>query len=149
MREAAHIIFEEVLMRLRNLFLINTAVALLFALGFLLMPGILLGLFGFANDAGAKLLGRLIGVELLVGGLITFFARDSRDTHAQEAIILANLIASVVGFIASLGGMISGTMSALGWLIVITYLLLSLAFGYFQLAGPRGRMFSTVRHRRI
>lgn len=136
-------------MRLRSLFLLNTAVALLFALGFLLMPGVLLDLFGFINNAGAKLLGRFVGVELLVGGLITFFARDSRDSNAQEAIILANLIASVVGFIASLGGMISGAMSVLGWLIVITYLLLSLAFGYFQLVGPRGRMFSTVRHRRI
>jgi uncharacterized membrane protein YfcA len=122
---------------------------LLFALGFLLMPGVLLDLFGFINNAGAKLLGRFIGVELLVGGLITFFARDSRDSHAQEAIILANLIASVVGFIASLAGVISGAMGVMGWLIVATYLLLSLAFGYFQLVGPRGRLFSTVRHRRI
>jgi uncharacterized membrane protein YfcA len=136
-------------MKLRNLFLLNTIVALLFALGFLLMPGVLLDLFGFINNAGAKLLGRFIGVELLVGGLITFFARDSRDSHAQEAIILANLIASVVGFIASLAGVISGAMGVMGWLIVATYLLLSLAFGYFQLVGPRGRLFSTVRHRRI
>jgi len=136
-------------MKLRNLFLLNTIVALLFALGFLLMPGVLLDLFGFINNAGAKLLGRFIGVELLVGGLITFFTRDSRDSHAQEAIILANLIASVVGFIASLAGVISGAMGVMGWLIVATYLLLSLAFGYFQLVGPRGRLFSTVRHRRI
>ena len=136
-------------MKLRNLFLLNTVVALLFALGFLLMPGVLLDLFGFINNAGAKLLGRFIGVELLVGGLITFLVRDSRDSNALQAITLANLIASVVGFIASLGGMISGAMGVLGWLIVATYLLLSLGFGYFQFVGPRGRLFSSVRHRRI
>jgi len=136
-------------MKLRNLFLLNTVVALLFALGFLLMPGVLLDLFGFINNAGAKLLGRFIGVELLVGGLITFLVRDSRDSNALQAIILANLVASVVGFVASLGGMLSGAMGVLGWLIVATYLLLSIGFGYFQFVGPRRKLISTVRHRKI
>src|SRR5574342_1196932 len=113
-------------MKIRNLFLLNTVVALIFALGFLLIPGVLLNLFGFVNNAGAKLLGRFIGVELLVGGLITFFTKDSRDSNILQAIIMANLIASIVGFIVSLGGMISGAMGVLGWLIVATYLLLSL-----------------------
>ena len=132
-------------MRLRTLFLLNTIVALLFALGFLLMPGVLLDLFGFINTAGAKLLGRLIGVELLVGGLITLLSRDSRDSNVLQAIILANLIASVVGFVVSLGGMLSGAMGLMGWLIVATYLLLSLGFGYFQVIGPRRRLLSSVR----
>jgi hypothetical protein len=136
-------------MKLRNFFLFNTIVALLFALGFLLMPGVLLDLFGFINNAGAKLLGRFIGAELLVGGLITFFLRDSRDSNALQGITLANLIASVVGFVASLAGVVSGAMGALGWLIVATYLLLSFGFGYFQFIGPRRRLSSTVRHRRI
>jgi hypothetical protein len=122
-------------MKLRNLFLLNTAVALLFALGFLLMPSVLLDLFAFPNNAGARLLGQLIGVELLVGGLITFFARDMRDSVARQAITLANLIASVIGVIVSLGGMLSGAMNVLGWIIVAAYLLLALGFGYFQFIG--------------
>jgi uncharacterized membrane protein YfcA len=129
-------------MKLRTLFLFNTVVALLFALGFLILPGVLLYLFGFTNDPGTRLLGRFIGVELLVGGLITYFTRNSRDSKALDAITLANLVASLIGFLASLVGMFSGTMSVLGWLIVVTYLLLSLGFGYFQLVGPRRRLFS-------
>jgi hypothetical protein len=132
-------------MKLRNLFLINTVVALLFALGFLVLPGVLLNLFGFTNDEGTRLLGRFVGVELLVGGLITYLARDSRDSNALEAITLSNLVASVVGFLASLGGVLSGAMSVLGWLIVVTYLLLSIGFGYFQLVGPQKKLFSPVR----
>ena len=132
-------------MKLRNFFLINTIVALLFALGFLILPETVLNLFGFTNDPSTRLLGRFVGVELLVGGLITYLARDSRESSALEAITLANLIASIVGFLASLGGMLSGAMGTLGWLIVVTYLFLSFGFGYFQLIGPQKKFLSTVR----
>jgi hypothetical protein len=123
-------------MKLRYLFLINTVVALLFALGFLLMPAVLLDLFGFPSDAGAKLLGQFIGVELLVGGFSTWFARDTHDAVTRQTLTLSNLIAGVIGFFVSLGGMLSGVMNALGWVIVAVYLLLSLGFGYFQFIGP-------------
>jgi len=136
-------------MKLRNWFLINTVVALLFALGFLLIPGVLLDLFGFTKNPGTQLLGRFIGVELLVGGLITFLTKDSRDSNTHQAIILANLIASLIGFVASLGGMLSGAMSVFGWAIVVTYLLLSLGFGYFQFIRPRSRLITTVRRRKV
>jgi peptidoglycan/LPS O-acetylase OafA/YrhL len=136
-------------MRLRDLFLINTVVALLFALGFLLMPGVLLDLLRITNDPGTHLLGRFISAELLVGALVTYLARDSRDAIAQQAIILANLVASLVGFVASLAGILSDAMGPFGWAIVATYLLLALAFGYFQINGPRKQLFSRVRRRRI
>lgn len=129
-------------MKLRNLFLINTVVALLFALGFLLLQGIVLNLFGFTNDPSTRLLGRFVGVELLVGGLITYLAKDSRESHALQAITLANLVASVVGFVASLAGVVSGAMGILGWLIVATYLYLTISFGYFQLIGPQKKFLS-------
>lgn len=132
-------------MKLRNLFLINTVIALLFALGFLILPGIVLNLFGFTNDPSTRLLGRFVGVELLVGGLITYLARDSREANALEAITLGNLVASIVGFLASLVGMLTGAMGILGWLIVATYLFLTISFGYFQMVGPQKKLLSTVR----
>ena len=136
-------------MRLRDLFLINTVVALLFALGFLFMPGLIIGLLDISNDPGTHLLGRFIGAELLVGALVTYLARDTRDAITQQAIILANLVASLVGFIASLTGVLSGAMSAFGWAIVVAYFVLAFAFGYFQVNGPRKQMFARVRRRRI
>jgi len=123
-------------MKLRNLFLLNTVVALLFALGFLLMPAVLLDVFGFPSNGSTKFLGQIIGVELLVGGLSTFFARDTREHTTRQALSLANLTASVIGVIVSLGGMFTGVMNGLGWVIVGTYLVLALGFGYFQFIGP-------------
>ncbi|MDK1028167.1 MAG: hypothetical protein QGM50_07075 [Anaerolineae bacterium] len=123
-------------MKLRNIFLANTAVSLLFALGLLLMPAVLLDIFGFTINDGAKLLGQFVGVELLVGGLITFFAKDSRDINTRQMITLSNLIATVIGVIVALGGTLSGAMNSSGWVIVVMYLLLALGFGYFQFFGP-------------
>jgi len=42
----------------------------------------------------------------------------------------------VVGVIVSLGGVLSGAVNELGWVIVAVYLLLALGFGYFQFIGP-------------
>ncbi len=124
------------MMKLRNVFLLNTVVSLLFALGLLLMPAVLLDLFGLPNNAGTKLLGQLIGVELLLGGLITFFGKDTSDFKMRQSITLSNLVACVLGFIVSLGGTLSGAMNSLGWVVVSLYLLLALGFGYFQFLGP-------------
>lgn len=123
-------------MKMRNVFLLNTVVSLLFALGLLLVPAVLLDLFGFSINDGTKLLGQLIGVELLVGGLVTFFAKDSTDFNTRQGINLSNLVACAIGFIVSLGGTLSGAMNSLGWVIVAIYLLLALGFGYFQFLGP-------------
>jgi len=123
-------------MKLRNLFLANTAVSLLFALGLLLMPAVLLDLFGLPVNDGARLLGQFVGVELLVGGLITFFAKDSRDINTRQMITLSNLIATGIGVIVALGGTLSGTMNTSGWVLVAIYLLLALGFGYFQFLAP-------------
>ena len=123
-------------MKMRNVFLLNTVVSLLFALGLLLVPAVLLDLFGFPNNAGTKLLGQLIGVELLVGGLVTFYAKDSTDFNTRQGINLANLVATVVGFVVSLGGVLSGAMNSTGWILVAIYLLLASGFGYFQFLGP-------------
>jgi len=123
------------MLKLRNIFLINTVIALLFALGLLLVPSVLLDLFGFSNSADIRLLGQLFGAELLVGGLVTYFSKDSSDFKTRQGIITANLIATVIGFIVSLGGMLSGVMNPLGWLIVAVYLLLAAGFGYSQFFG--------------
>jgi len=123
-------------MKLRNVFMLNSVVSLLIALSLLLVPAVLLDLFGFPNNAGTKLLGQLIGVELLVGGLVTYYAKDSTDYNTRQGINLSNFVACVIGFIVSLGGTLSGAMNSMGWVVAAIYLLLAAGFGYFQFLGP-------------
>ena len=123
-------------MKLRNLLILNGVVLVLFALGMLLMPAALLDLFGFGLSTKEKLLGQLLGVELLANGLLSLFALDVREHAMRRALTLSFFIADGIGLIVSAGGVLSGAMNSLGWVITLVYLLLALGFGYFQFLGP-------------
>ena len=124
------------MVKLRNLLLLNGIVLVLFSLGMLLMPAPMLDLFGFGSNASVKLMGQLVGVELLANGLLSLLAMDVKEHAMRRALTLAFFIADGIGFIVSVGGMFSGAMNVLGWVIVLVYLLLAVGFGYFQFLGP-------------
>lgn len=126
-------------MKLSNLFVFNTIVALPFGLGFLLAPGAMANLYGVPTDPAANLIGQFFGVCLIAIGLLTWFARGVDDSKAQRAIIQALFIADVLGLIVAVMGMVTGVLNALGWLSVALYLILSLGYSYF-LFMKRGRL---------
>ena len=119
-------------MKLRNLYLLNTVVSIGFALGFLLLSPLLLGLFGMDNTADTRTLAQLIAVELVVGGVITLLARDVTDAQATSAINTGNFIAGVIGTMVALLATLSGVMGWFGYVVTAVYLFLAVAFGYFQ-----------------
>lgn len=123
-------------MKLRNLYLLNSVISLLFALGLLLMPSVMLGLFGMAYTRDAGVLGQLIAVELVVGGMITLLARDVTDMNARAAINYGNIIAGVLGVVVALNGTLTGAFGWFGYVILAIYAFLVVAFGYFQFFGP-------------
>jgi hypothetical protein len=123
-------------MTLRNTLLVNGVALLVFALAILLLPGTILELFGFTTGPAERLLGQLVGVELLANALISLFALDVKEMNIKGAFILSFFIADGIGFIISAGGVLSGVMNAPGWVIVAVYLLLALGFGYFHFIGP-------------
>jgi ABC-type tungstate transport system substrate-binding protein len=123
-------------MNLRNLYLVNTVVSLGFALGFLLMSPLLLGLFGMEYTADARTLGQLIAVELVVGGVITLLARDVTDAKALRAINTGNFAAGLIGTVIALLATLSGVMGWFGYVVTAVYLFIAVAFGYFQFMKP-------------
>ena len=124
------------LLKLQNLYLLNTVFCLVFALGLLLMPQVMLTLFGMNDGAEARTLCQLIAVELTVGGLITLFARDVTDPSARSAIHYGNMIAGVIGLVVGLNGTLTGVFGWFGWVIVLVYLVVAVGFAYFQFLAP-------------
>ena len=125
-------------MKLRNLFVVNTIVALIFAAGLLLAPKPLLGLFGLKVGAGVSinnivnLVTQLLGAALLVPGLLSWFARDMGEVSARRSVAITLFVFDTVGFLVSLFvGMIPKVMSTAGWSIVGLFLLLALGYAYF------------------
>lgn len=123
-------------MKLRNMYLLNTVICLLFALGLFLMTPVMLGLFGMDNNADARTLGQLLAVELVVGGMITLLARDVTDSQAQSAINYANMLAGVLGVVVALNATLTGVFGWFGWVIVAVYLVVAVGFAYFQFFAP-------------
>ncbi len=119
-------------MKIRNLFVLNAVLAFGFGVGFVLLPGTMLDLYGMAQSPSANLAGQLFGVELIAVGLLCWFVRDVQDAGALRGITLALLIADVVGLIVVLIGTLSGVMSAMGWSGVAIYLVLAAGYAYFR-----------------
>jgi hypothetical protein len=123
-------------MNLRNLFTINTIIAGLFGLGFVLVPGPLTELYGIDPTAELLYVGRLLGAAFLMFAVLTWHSRDAQDSTARQAIVLALFVGFVVGFVVSLVGQLNDIVNALGWTTVAIYLLFSVAYGYFQFRSP-------------
>jgi ABC-type transport system involved in multi-copper enzyme maturation permease subunit len=123
-------------MKLRNLYLLNTVIGLVFALGLLLMPSVMLNLFGMDYTRDAATLGQLIAVELVVGGLITLLARDVTDAKARSAINNSNMLAGVLGIVVALNATLTGVFGWFGWVILAVYVFVAVAFAYFQFFAP-------------
>ena len=123
-------------MKLSILFTINAIVAVVFGLALVLVAATFMSLYGITLSPGGLIIARLFGAALLGYAVLTWFARDAKDSDARRAIVLALFIGDVVGFIVALLGQLSGAVNTLGWSTVAIYLLLALGFGYFQFLKP-------------
>jgi hypothetical protein len=122
-------------MKLRTFLTIVAVIALLYALGLILMPAFMATTYGFGTSASEILLGRFYGVEMLVVGLITWLAKDLTGTSVRP-IIIGSLIGDIVGAFVALMGTLTGVMNSVGWSAVAIYLLIALGFAYFQFKAP-------------
>jgi uncharacterized membrane protein len=122
-------------MKQRTFFIIAAVVALVYAVGLLVVPGTMNAAYGIGSSSADKLLARFFGVDLLVIGLILWLGKDLNSVSSRP-IIAANLIGNVVGIVVALVGTLRGTMNAFGWSAVVIYFLLALGFAYFQFMQP-------------
>ncbi len=122
-------------MKLNNFLTAKAIISLFFVIGFVLAPAPLLSLFGMTLDPAGIFAARLLGAMLIGIGLICWFEKNA-DVSALRSVILALLVADVLGFLVTLMGQLSGLTNALGWASVVLWFLLALGFGYFRFVAP-------------
>ncbi|MCJ7668089.1 MAG: hypothetical protein MUP04_07405 [Anaerolineae bacterium] len=123
-------------MKLSNLMVIKAIVCLVFGILLVLVPAILLSLYGVTLGPGGVFMARLYGASLVGNLMLSWFARNAVDSEARQAIVLDLFVYDAIGFVVALLAQLSGLMNPLGWSIVVIYLFLTLGFGYFQIAKP-------------
>ena len=123
-------------MKFKNLLILTSLLTLAFGVGFVLIPGSVLSLYGIDSDTGVNIIARAYGGALIAIGLLTWFSRDVDDSAALRAMQLAFMIAFAINTIVAIQATVSGGMNALGWSAVIIYLGLSAGYAYFYFAQP-------------
>jgi hypothetical protein len=118
-------------MKLKTLLIIKAIVCLCLGIPILLVPNFIYSIFGASLTVGGAFAAREYGASMMGNLMLTWFARNSQESEARWAIILALFAYDAVGFVVSLIAVIAGVLNPLGWLIMALYLLLALGFGYF------------------
>lgn len=122
-------------MTLRGLMIVNTIVAGLFGIGFVVAPGQVMGLYSTETGMVLELMCQLFGAALIGYAALSWLARNATDSEARRAIVLALFVGDLVGCVVSLIAQLGGVVNSLGWSTVAIYLLLAIGFGYFAFSA--------------
>lgn len=114
-------------MKVNTLMIITAIVALVFGLGFALVPSASIGLYGNSLDATGLMIARYLGATLLGLAVLAWLNKDA----PAKGVMTGFFVAMVLGFLVSLYDAFFGTHNGLVWLNVVIYLLLAVGFGSF------------------
>ena len=120
-------------MKLKTLLVIKAIVCLCLGVPILFVPNFIYSIFGATLAAGGVFAAREYGASMMGILMLTWFVRNSQESDARWAIILALFVYDAVGVIVTLVAILTGALNPLAWLVVALYLFFSLGFGYFLL----------------
>jgi len=123
-------------MRLSTLLLFGGVLALVFGLGFLLVPRPMLTLYGVPTDPSVVLMARFFGAALVQIGLVLYLIRDVGDPRTQRGVVIGSFIGSVAGLVVALTGQFWGLVNQFGWSTVAIYALLTFGYGSIMFGRP-------------
>ena len=124
-------------MKFKNLMIIKAIVCLGFGPLLLFVPGWLFNILGTSYGPGAALTAREYGGALIGNLLLTWLARNAKDSTARRAIIWNLFVYDAIALVFTLIILLSGGLNLLGWGIVAVYLFFTIGFGYFLLLPKR------------
>lgn len=102
-------------MRLKTLFTIYSAAAVIICLNFLVVPGFWITLYGASVDSHASLLFRLIAA--LFGGLavMTWAGRAAGPSPSRDAMVRGLIVVNGLATVIAVSGALSGVYNRFAW----------------------------------
>jgi len=102
-------------MKLKTVFIAHAVTEVIFGLGFLLAPGVLLGFLGTSTDATGLALSHIAGAVILSLAIISWLARDVPAGTLRDAMVWSFALAhGAAGIVVALA-VLAGTFNWLGW----------------------------------
>src|SRR5579872_7402824 len=113
---------------------IAAAVAIVYGVAFILVPGFVLATYGVTPNAAVDLMGRYFGLTLLGMGLITWLIKETTDGKVLRGLLTGLAVQGAIGLILSIWGTTSGVMNGMGWSAVLIYAILLAGYLYYLFA---------------
>jgi hypothetical protein len=116
---------------MNSLFLVTMVIEVIFALGFISIPGTMLGQFGVILNDTATIFARLFGSALLSFPVLLWYGRRSANpgfkTGVARSLFIYYLASTPILFFTQTAGL----MNVKGWSIVGLHLVLLAWFGFY------------------
>jgi len=121
---------------MKTLFLVYMIVETIFGIGFLFVPGLLMGPMGLTLDETSTTFARLLGTLILSIPVLLFFARKSSSSEFKRGVVYSLFIYLLLSTVLLLITQLNGLMNTMGWGIVILHLAFMIWVGYY-LVNPK------------
>jgi hypothetical protein len=105
---------------LKMTFLIHFIVALIFAIGFLFFPAMVLGWWGFTST-GPAVLSRIMGAYVLAISVSSWLGYRASEAQQVRIVVAMEVWLTIIGAFVSLYGIIFEGAPALMWVNVVIF----------------------------
>jgi hypothetical protein len=119
-------------MSLKIVLMVNAVLGLLFGLGFLFAPEMVLSQYAVEVGAGGAYMSRFFGAALLGYAALAWMMSDSGPSDAREAGVTGLLVANGAGLVISIMMMTNGIANEMGWSTVVIYAFFTGMYGYYR-----------------
>jgi len=114
---------------LKTTFLIHFIVALIFGLGFLLIPNVLGNLYGL--NVQEPEIYRLLGGAMLGFAVSSWLSYKATDWESVRIVVVMEIVWPTLGTLVMLYGLLFAGFPVLGWLNAVILAAFAIAFGWF------------------
>ena len=115
----------------------DTFITLAFGVALILVPDVLLALYGARTDAAGIVLARLLGAFTLGYAGVNWYTSRAVETPMAREIIRAQGIVDVIAVVIGVAATLAGTVNVLGWSLVALFAVLGAIRLYGTMAMPR------------
>lgn len=116
---------------MNKLFLVYLIAEVIFGIGFLLSPAIMMGPMGVTLDETSTNFARLFGSLIISIPVLLFFARKSASSEFKSGVVYSVFTYLFLSTILLLISQLKGQMNSIGWGIVLIHFVFMVWFGYY------------------
>jgi len=122
---------------IKNLFMLQALVDVLFGIPLIFATGTILSIYGLSTDKTGIYLGQFLGGTFVALAWISWYARNWPDDEARRVLIRAGFIASAIGLVISLIFQLGPGSNTTTWVFVVLTAIFAGGWGYFSYATMR------------